>query len=61
MRTRKALSVALILAACVGAFLVVSGRVILIGQTAPVAVDKSNIDSTVIKDGYHTHAEIYGQ
>src|SRR5438067_1301516 len=28
---------------------------------APVAVDKSNIDATVIKDGYHTHAEIYGQ
>src|SRR5437588_4795832 len=28
---------------------------------APVAVDKSNLDSTVIKDGYHTHAEIYGQ
>lgn len=28
---------------------------------APIAVDKSNIDSTVIKDGYHTHAEIYGQ
>ncbi|HEY2830027.1 MAG TPA: substrate-binding domain-containing protein [Thermoanaerobaculia bacterium] len=28
---------------------------------APIAVDKSNIDATVIKDGYHTHAEIYGQ
>lgn len=28
---------------------------------APIAVDKSNLDSTVIKDGYHTHAEIYGQ
>jgi D-xylose transport system substrate-binding protein len=27
----------------------------------PVAVDKANLDSTVIKDGYHTHAEIYGQ
>lgn len=28
---------------------------------APIAVDKSNLDSTVIRDGYHTHAEIYGQ
>jgi D-xylose transport system substrate-binding protein len=27
---------------------------------APIAVDKTNIDSTVIKDGYHTRAEIYG-
>ncbi|HEX7137456.1 MAG TPA: substrate-binding domain-containing protein [Vicinamibacterales bacterium] len=27
----------------------------------PVSVDKSNVDSTVIKDGYHTHADIYGQ
>lgn len=26
----------------------------------PIAVDKSNIDSTVIKDGYHTHKDIYG-
>ncbi len=26
----------------------------------PVVVDKSNVDSTIIKDGYHTHAEIYG-
>src|SRR5947209_4121877 len=26
-----------------------------------IAVDKSNVDSTVIKDGYFTHAEIYGQ
>ena len=26
----------------------------------PIAVDKSNIDVT-IKDGYHTHADIYGQ
>jgi D-xylose transport system substrate-binding protein len=25
-----------------------------------IAVDKSNVDSTVIKDGYFTHAEIYG-
>ena len=27
----------------------------------PMAVDKSNVDATVIKDGYHTHADIYGQ
>jgi D-xylose transport system substrate-binding protein len=27
----------------------------------PVSVDKANLDATVIKDGYHTHAEIYGQ
>lgn len=27
----------------------------------PIAVDKSNVDSTIIKDGYHTRAEIYGQ
>src|SRR5258706_556305 len=27
----------------------------------PISVDKSNVDATVIKDGYHTHAEIYGQ
>jgi D-xylose transport system substrate-binding protein len=27
---------------------------------APIAVDKSNIDATVIKDGYHTHADVYG-
>src|SRR5437667_676980 len=26
-----------------------------------IADDKSNVDSTVIKDGYFTHAEIYGQ
>jgi len=26
-----------------------------------IAVDKSNVDATVIKDGYFTHAEIYGQ
>jgi len=26
----------------------------------PIAVDKSNIDVT-IKDGYHTHADVYGQ
>jgi D-xylose transport system substrate-binding protein len=25
-----------------------------------IVVDKSNVDSTVIKDGYFTHAEIYG-
>lgn len=28
---------------------------------APIAVDKSNIDATVIKDGYHTHKDVYGQ
>ncbi|HSP32887.1 MAG TPA: substrate-binding domain-containing protein [Thermoanaerobaculia bacterium] len=28
---------------------------------APIAVDKSNMDATVIKDGYHTHADVYGQ
>jgi D-xylose transport system substrate-binding protein len=27
----------------------------------PISVDKSNIDATVIKDGYHTHADVYGQ
>jgi D-xylose transport system substrate-binding protein len=27
----------------------------------PIVADKSNVDATVIKDGYHTHAEIYGQ
>ena len=27
----------------------------------PIVVDKSNVDSTIIKDGYHTHQEIYGQ
>ena len=27
----------------------------------PVSVDKSNVDATVIKDGYHSHADIYGQ
>src|SRR5205085_8089680 len=26
----------------------------------PIAVDKSNVDVT-IKDGYHTHADVYGQ
>ena len=26
----------------------------------PVSVDKANVDSTVIKDGYHTHEDIYG-
>ena len=26
----------------------------------PMAVDKSNVDSTIIKDGYHSHADIYG-
>lgn len=28
---------------------------------APIVVDKSNVDSTIIKDGYHTHQDIYGQ
>src|SRR5438128_216481 len=27
----------------------------------PIVVDKSNVDITIIKDGYHTHQEIYGQ
>ena len=27
----------------------------------PIVVDKSNVDATVIKDGYHTHKDIYGQ
>jgi len=27
---------------------------------APVVVDKSNVDSTVIKDGYHKREDIYG-
>jgi D-xylose transport system substrate-binding protein len=26
----------------------------------PVVVDKSNVDATIIKDGYHTREEIYG-
>lgn len=26
----------------------------------PISVDKSNVDATVIKDGYHTHQDIYG-
>jgi D-xylose transport system substrate-binding protein len=26
----------------------------------PIVVDKSNVDSTIIKDGYHTHQDIYG-
>ncbi|HEY8133865.1 MAG TPA: substrate-binding domain-containing protein [Thermoanaerobaculia bacterium] len=26
----------------------------------PVVVDKSNVDETIIKDGYHTREEIYG-
>ncbi len=26
----------------------------------PVSVDKANVDATVIKDGYHTHQDIYG-
>ena len=27
----------------------------------PVVVDKSNVDQTIIKDGYQTHADIYGK
>ncbi|HEV8658144.1 MAG TPA: substrate-binding domain-containing protein [Thermoanaerobaculia bacterium] len=27
---------------------------------APIVVDKSNVDETIIKDGYHTREEIYG-
>ncbi len=27
----------------------------------PIVVDKSNVDSTIIKDGYQTHQDIYGQ
>jgi D-xylose transport system substrate-binding protein len=27
---------------------------------APIAVDKNNLDATIIKDGYHTREEIYG-
>jgi D-xylose transport system substrate-binding protein len=27
---------------------------------APIVVDKSNVDTTVIKDGYFTHDDIYG-
>ena len=26
----------------------------------PIAVDKSNLDATIIKDGYHTRQDIYG-
>lgn len=25
----------------------------------PMAIDKSNVDSTIIKDGYHTREDIY--
>ena len=28
---------------------------------APVAVDKANLDATIIKDGYHTREDIYGK
>ena len=28
---------------------------------APIAVDKSNVDATVIRDGYHSRVDIYGQ
>ena len=27
----------------------------------PVVVDKSNVDQTIIKDGYQTHADVYGK
>ena len=27
----------------------------------PIAVDKQNIDSTIIKDGFHLKADIYRQ
>jgi D-xylose transport system substrate-binding protein len=27
----------------------------------PISVDKGNLDVTVIADGYHTHAEVYGK
>ena len=27
----------------------------------PMAVDKANLDATIIKDGYHKREEIYGQ
>jgi D-xylose transport system substrate-binding protein len=27
---------------------------------APIVVDKSNVDATIIKDGYHSREEIYG-
>ncbi len=27
----------------------------------PIAVDKDNLDATIIKDGYHTREEIYGK
>ena len=27
----------------------------------PVAVDRSNVDQTIIKDGYQTHADVYGK
>lgn len=26
----------------------------------PMSVDKSNVDATIIKDGYHSHEDIYG-
>jgi D-xylose transport system substrate-binding protein len=26
----------------------------------PIVVDKGNVDATVIKDGYHTHQDVYG-
>lgn len=27
----------------------------------PISVDKTNVDATIIKDGYHTREDIYGQ
>jgi D-xylose transport system substrate-binding protein len=28
---------------------------------APIVVDKANVDDTIIKDGYHSRADVYGQ
>lgn len=28
---------------------------------APIVVDKSNVDDTIIKDGYHSRSDVYGQ
>src|SRR5438128_6734947 len=47
MRTQKTLSVALMLAAGVAAFLVVSGRAIVNGQTGSVAIDNDDIGGVV--------------
>src|SRR5262249_36746139 len=49
MRTKKTLSVALMLVACVAAFLILSGRTIVIGQagTGSVAIDNDDIGGVV--------------